>query len=734
MRKLSVCLLFLSFLSGHLYTQNADWKVLTTARSLTSINFVSSKKAWVFGGDILFKSTNDGLNWSLPIISNYNQYDNFNTVFFVDSLYGYRCYTNSIFLLTTNGGEQWIQKNLNGSFSKVNSVNFINRTTGWITGKSTNSQNQVAQTTNGGNNWVLTSTNILREPCQILMLNQNRGFVVLNSRDTIGITTNGGYNWDYKKVGNDQPVNKLFFIDSLTGWALGNYHYVSKTTDGGRNWIVYTNSIGNTINMFFLNHQIGWITDPRGRIWKSSDGGVSWFIQRNGLSGSTLNESYTMDVFFRNENTGWVSCGNGLLLKSTNGGFNWNNEINPPLGDIKTILFNNENTGWVLTIYGNITDFTYIYKTTNRGYNFTLNHSVPDIWLNSLDFVNADVGFSCGSSGKIIKTTNAGNNWLAVDFNTYNFRNINFIDEFTGYVCGENGVIIKTTNGGNNWNINNSGSYKNLNRIFLVNSNTAYIAADSGYVLKTTNGGVNWQHSLTGNGDHCTNVYFLNSNTGFIIKNLSYSLPWPPVPMARRTLLETTNAGINWNTIYSENIGGYGFITDIAFFNSQIGYFVCQNNSDGYIAKTTNSGINWTQDFVIKGNGSYRMCGLFSMYVLNENKIWVGGGSSTIITNSSPIGIHSASMEIPLNFSLSQNYPNPYNPQTKIKFAVPKASFTKLNVYDILGREVVTLVNEELKPGTYEADWDGSDYSSGVYLYKIISGDYTETRKMILMK
>jgi hypothetical protein len=83
---------------------------------------------------------------------------------------------------------------------------------------------------------------------------------------------------------------------------------------------------------------------------------------------------------------------------------------------------------------------------------------------------------------------------------------------------------------------------------------------------------------------------------------------------------------------------------------------------------------------------------------------------------------------------LSQNYPNPFNPQTKIKFAVPKASFIKLIIYDLLGREVTTLVNEELRPGTYEADWDGSNYSSGVHFYKIIAGDYTETKKMVLMK
>ena len=105
-------------------------------------------------------------------------------------------------------------------------------------------------------------------------------------------------------------------------------------------------------------------------------------------------------------------------------------------------------------------------------------------------------------------------------------------------------------------------------------------------------------------------------------------------------------------------------------------------------------------------------------------------------------------MKIPVSFSLSQNYPNPFNPVTKIKFGIPTplnppfakggtakpGGFVKLIIYDVLGREVATLVNEQLTPGTYEAEWDGTDYPSGVYFYKLTAGDYTESRKMILIK
>ncbi len=103
---------------------------------------------------------------------------------------------------------------------------------------------------------------------------------------------------------------------------------------------------------------------------------------------------------------------------------------------------------------------------------------------------------------------------------------------------------------------------------------------------------------------------------------------------------------------------------------------------------------------------------------------------------SMPVGIQNVGSEVPDNFSLSQNYPNPFNPVTKIKFSLPSPSKggVKLIVFDVLGREIAVLINEQLSPGTYEAEWDGSKYSSGVYFYKLITADYTETRKMVLVK
>ncbi|HMR00035.1 MAG TPA: endonuclease [Ignavibacteria bacterium] len=97
-------------------------------------------------------------------------------------------------------------------------------------------------------------------------------------------------------------------------------------------------------------------------------------------------------------------------------------------------------------------------------------------------------------------------------------------------------------------------------------------------------------------------------------------------------------------------------------------------------------------------------------------------------------GITPVSGEIPREYSLSQNYPNPFNPVTNIKFSVPLAGFVKLAVYDIMGREVNTLVSQTLKPGVYLADWNASMITSGVYFYKLTAGSFSETKRMILVK
>lgn len=99
-----------------------------------------------------------------------------------------------------------------------------------------------------------------------------------------------------------------------------------------------------------------------------------------------------------------------------------------------------------------------------------------------------------------------------------------------------------------------------------------------------------------------------------------------------------------------------------------------------------------------------------------------------------PIGIVHTGGEIPRDYKLGQNYPNPFNPKTNFEFRISKTGFVNITIYDLLGREISVIVNENLTAGMYTAEWDGSNYVSGVYFYRLQTADYTETKKMILIK
>ena len=124
----------------------------------------------------------------------------------------------------------------------------------------------------------------------------------------------------------------------------------------------------------------------------------------------------------------------------------------------------------------------------------------------------------------------------------------------------------------------------------------------------------------------------------------------------------------------------------------------------------------------------------------NQNNIYATGfkvgANFDIVTvkYSQSIGINKLGTTLPVEFSLSQNYPNPFNPSTNIRFDIPKSGLTVLKVYDVLGKEVASLVNEKLSAGSYEIDWNASNFSSGVYFYQLQSGDFVKTKKMLFVK
>ena len=182
------------------------------------------------------------------------------------------------------------------------------------------------------------------------------------------------------------------------------------------------------------------------------------------------------------------------------------------------------------------------------------------------------------------------------------------------------------------------------------------------------------------------------------------------------------------------------------------GKAICLGEKDCfYIVNSSNNNINvlkirqtflgevlWTYEFNSNGNNIDSALGIsidssFNLYV--SGKVHEGSTFKSVVYKLSQIlGVSKDPLKIPVQCSLFQNYPNPFNPSTKISFDIPASSDVKITVYDFLGREIETIVQQHFSAGSYDVNWNASDYSSGVYFYKLTAGDYTESKKMILLK
>jgi hypothetical protein len=158
-----------------------------------------------------------------------------------------------------------------------------------------------------------------------------------------------------------------------------------------------------------------------------------------------------------------------------------------------------------------------------------------------------------------------------------------------------------------------------------------------------------------------------------------------------------------------------------------IGY-VC--GWSGTILATTNAGINWS----LQASGTTQ--NLRSMHFPNAQTGWAVGDNGTILktTTGGVTPVVQVSAEYPLTFDLYQNYPNPFNPATKIRFQLPEQSIAVLKIFDVLGNEIQVLLNRQLSAGFYDIEFNAGDMPSGVYYYRLNTGEFKESKKMVIIK
>jgi len=408
---------------------------------------------------------------------------------------------------------------------------------------------------------------------------------------------------------------------------------------------------------------------------------AQWIVQYNDSTSNTILISLSV-LSDSNIYIAGKKNNTGLFLKSTNGGSYWNEQIISTSDVLNGIYFNNQNTGWILGVkYIQANQYlNKIYKTTDNGLHFSSTEITIYNQANAtcLFFTDINNGW-IGGYKTIYRTTNSGSNWELINQSiSGHVQSIYFINKNTGWIVNEYGDILKSTNGGVTFPQQINPYYGNiLYSLYFVDSLNGWISGDYSRILKTTDGGNTWLSRFYNSDHSLKSIFFVNNLTGWAVGSLGY-------------IVKTSNGGNNWTY---QNSGISPYFSDIYFLNPNLGFTI----GESYVIKTYNSG------------------GVYINHNINP---------------------------LPSSFSLYQNYPNPFNPTTSIKYQIKELSsphvlggdLVQIKVYDILGKEIETLVNEKQSPGTYEVNWDASAFPSGVYFYRLEAGDFKQTNKMILIK
>ncbi len=287
---------------------------------------------------------------------------------------------------------------------------------------------------------------------------------------------------------------------------------------------------------------------------------------------------------------------------------------------------------------------------------------------------------------------------------------------------GDSGTVIKSTDNGFTWAVVNFPDFTNL-QTCEIRGDYILVGGSSPFIYQSEDCGGTWEmigvgENFSPDGPFSFNaIFFFDDNVGYI---------GGPFGL----LGKTTDAGANWATLL---IPDFEQINDLFFISPDSGVGVGTN---GLVRFTADGGITWEEDTeVTKLIGGKN---IKKIAVADEvsGRVIGDDGLNIIFTTDSSILTAISEDEIHIhNYSLSNNYPNPFNPSTIIEYSLPQYGFVTLIIYDMLGREIATLVNEEKPAGNYKFEFNASDLVSGVYYYHITVGnEFVETKKMVLLR
>lgn len=484
-------------------------------------------------------------------------------------------------------------------------------------------------------------------------------------------------NWQVIPSGTTASLQAVHFCNLSTGFIVGDLGTILKTTDAGLSWQDISYSVPTLLyDVYAFNQDNIIVVGSGGLILKSTNGGLNW----NSIPGNVTDELYSVTF---NGNIGICGGGSQTILNSTDSGSSWN--------IIQTGFFGGSFRGTCMItsqtglIAGENSIFQPMFgKSTDSGMNwdftpFYLNTNEGR--ANSIEFTDINTGIITSSvwdgTGAISKTTDGGSNWVTTlmsqPINDVHFPISN--SSLRGYAVGDAGTILLTWDAGSTWNESISGTSERLNGVYFIDLELGIVVGEQGVILRTTDGGLPVE---------------LVSFTGNAVNN-NVILNWI-------TATEINNRGFEIEKLLSDAWETIGFINGSGTTIEPKTYSF---NDNGMVP-----GIYEYRLKQLDFNGSYTYSDRIRVEVLPVSK-----------------------------FSLEQNYPNPFNPGTMISWQTPSAGWQTIKLFNTLGEEIETIVNEYSEAGYHSKLYNAnSGLSGGVYFYQLKAGDYADTKKMILMK
>lgn len=695
---------------------------------------VSKNVGYIVGsGGIILKTVDGGLSWS---VLNSRVTRTLYSVYFIDERRGFVGGTSRTLLRTTNGGDSWDSTSVTAipdAAGVIYGIYFADTSNGWLVA-STSARGWILRTTDGGRTWRVDTT-ISKQLYAMDFVRPGRGIVVGRDAGTIWYTKDG-VTWRNAPAPDlslfpytRTDIRSVFMIDTNVAYAVGwgtfaaglQPSIILRTTNGGETW---TQVVQAEQNRTYDNLYYVWFKDSLngiavgggvkgGVVVRTNDGGRTWVPLSSGIGATLYFVVGTGDTII-------VGGSGGLVARSTDFGSSIRLVSRIPSATIYSVQAVNRRN-----IYASGYDGIFL-RTVDGGSTWEASYvsvgtSAPNV--NSIYFLNENVGYAACSYRLLAKTVDGGRTWRSLISDTLattaHLYDVYFIDENRGFAVGQlatnNDVVYMTTDGGRTWTVRSNIKGNAWRAVRFSTPQRGVIVGTRLKALYTVNGGVTWDSSAFRGvpaslaSQDLRSVVFLNDTVAVAVGN--------------KIILRTTDGGASWSYVDSTTT----LLYSVSFANDRIGYAV----GSGMILRTADGGITWNNIF---DASVIRTTSVYSVGADSLGHPWVGAIYSFIYTTASPVSVRSDESRL-LRYELSQNYPNPFNPSTTIEFSIPEREYVSIRVFNLLGQEVATVIDNKLfEAGTHRVNFEPVGLPSGVYFYQMKAGKYVQVRKMIYIK